>query len=156
MSNNNPRTRIIGVGNQFRSDDSVGVLAARTLSETGLFDCSIVEHQGDGANLMSLWAGFTNVIIIDAVSSGSEPGTIFRLDASVQEIPSRFFNYSSHAFSVAEAVEMARTLGSLPDSMILYGIEGKDFSNGTELTDPVRKALDTVISELTGVNITLH
>ncbi len=136
------------MGNQFRSDDSVGVLIARELANNKDPNYDIVEHQGDGATLMDLWSGFDNVIIIDAVSSGSEPGNIFRLDANEQKIPTEFFNYSTHAFSVAEAVEMARTLGTLPKQMILYGIEGQNFSNGTELTEPVRQSMQTIIEEI--------
>ena len=45
--------------------------------------------------------------IWSCVQSGAAPGTIHRLDATETPVPSRFFHYSTHAFSVAQAVELA-------------------------------------------------
>ena len=59
-------------------------------------------------------------------------------DAGNSPIPSDFFNYSTHAFSVAEAVELARALNKLPTRLLIYGIEGVDFSAGIGLTEAVQ------------------
>jgi hydrogenase maturation protease len=85
------------------------------------------------------------VILIDAVSSGGRPGSIYRFDAHKQPLPSRFFHYSTHAFGVAEAVELAKTLGQLPQSLIVYGIEGKCFDVGVGLTGEVENAIGDVV-----------
>ncbi len=61
---------------------------------------------------------------------------------------SRFFHYSTHAFSVAEAVELARALDQLPSRLILYGIEGRDFSAGERLSPEVGAAVDELISRV--------
>ncbi len=142
------RTRLIGVGNKFRSDDSVGLVIANRLAQKNIPALDIIEYGGDGATLMELWSGYEKLIIVDAVRSGSKPGKIWRLDAAQQKIPSEFFNYSTHAFSVAEAVELGRTLDLLPPQLIIYGIEGADFSFGTDLTEPVLKASEELIHEL--------
>jgi len=39
--------------------------------------------------------------------------------------------------SVAEAIELARALGQLPPKLVVYGIEGKDFSAGVGLSPEV-------------------
>jgi hydrogenase maturation protease len=88
------------------------------------------------------------VVVVDAVCSGAAAGTMHRLDAHRERIPSRFFNYSTHAFSLAEAVEMSRELGSLPTLFVLYGIEGADFASGYELSFPVEQALQRLESSL--------
>jgi len=135
---------VIGVGNPFRCDDAVGVLAARRIHQpcTGI---QVVEAYGEGASLMETWKPDDHVVLIDAVRSGSSPGRIHRLDARAQRIPSDFFSYSTHAFSVAEAIEMSRTLGMLPDRFVVYGIEGKNFSAGEELSTDVAGAVDEVV-----------
>ncbi|MEW6013769.1 MAG: hydrogenase maturation protease [Candidatus Zixiibacteriota bacterium] len=141
---NTPRLLVIGVGNEFRSDDGVGLRIARELTSLLPPDTKIIQGSGEGASLIESWNGFDIVIIIDAVKSGALPGRIHRIDASARTVPVNFFNYSSHAFSVAEAIEVSRALGSLPSALIIYGIEGKSFSNGTELTPEVLQSAGEV------------
>jgi hydrogenase maturation protease len=51
---------------------------------------------------------------------------------------------------VAEAVEMARTLGELPKHVVLYGIEGESFETGGEITPAVRAAVPEVARLIAG------
>jgi hydrogenase maturation protease len=143
-----PPILIIGVGNPYRRDDGAGHVAASRIAELGLASVRVLEVSGEGTSLMDFWEDTDCVILIDAVSSGAAPGTIHRLDASEQEIPSDFFHYSTHAFSVAEAVEMARTLGQLPPQVVIYGIEGSDFGAGEGLTERVSRAVEEVVESI--------
>jgi hydrogenase maturation protease len=88
------------------------------------------------------------VILIDAVQSGHAPGTIHRFDASHVPVPRRFFNYSTHAFGVAESVELARVLNQLPPQVILYGIEGKDFTDGANLSSEVAATVGDLLGRV--------
>ncbi|MBL6946600.1 MAG: hydrogenase maturation protease [Rhodospirillales bacterium] len=136
-----PRILVIGIGNRFRRDDGAGPVIADRLSEHGI---ETVELGGDGTELMQAWENGDHVILIDAALSGAAPGTIHHFDPISTEVPSGLFHYSSHQFSVAEAIEMARVLGHLPPRMSVYGIEGKDFSYGEELSPEITGALDRV------------
>jgi hydrogenase maturation protease len=136
---------LIGVGNEFRSDDAAGLITARMLFHRIGDKTQIIEMSGEGAALIEAWKNMSAVILIDAVSSGAPAGTIHRLDASTQNIPSDFFHYSSHAFGVAKAVELSRELKNLPPRFIIYGIEGKSFHAGTVLSSEVNKALPVII-----------
>jgi hydrogenase maturation protease len=49
---------------------------------------------------------------------------------------------------VAEAIELARTIGELPPSLIVYGIEGLDFSAGTSLSPEVAASVPGVVSSI--------
>ncbi|MBL6928926.1 MAG: hydrogenase maturation protease [Rhodospirillales bacterium] len=135
------RVLVICIGNRFRRDDAVGPVVADRLRERGV---ETVELGGDGVELMDAWAGGEHVILVDAARSGATAGSIHHFDAISTEVPSGLFHYSSHQFSVAEAIEMARVLGRLPPKMGVYGIEGKDFSYGQELSAEVEGALETV------------
>jgi hydrogenase maturation protease len=139
-----PPVKVIGVGNPFRGDDGAGVAVAcrlKTLARPGV---AVEEASGEGASLMEAWQDAGAVILVDAVRSGAAPGTVFRFDARQEVLPSSFFHYSTHAFSVAEAVELARALGQLPARLLLYGIEGKTFAAGAGLSPEVEGAVEDV------------
>ena len=143
-------TLIIGLGNQYRCDDAVGLVVARHLKEAAPAHVRVLEESGEGTALIELWKGAETVILIDAVHSGAKPGTVRRFDAHGQPIPTRFFHYSTHAFGVAEAIELARVLGQLPPRLFVYGIEGKTFEAGLGLSPEVEKAAQEVVERVLG------
>lgn len=146
MNGAGAHTILVGVGNEFRNDDALGILVAREIRRRKFPGITVVERSGEGAALMDTWAGAELVIVVDAIYSGKAPGEIHRLDAAHEEIPRGFFHYSSHAFGVAEAVTMARELRLLPPRIILYGIEGKEFGEGVGLSDQVVKNIPHLIA----------
>ena len=148
MNAGQPGIVVIGVGNEYRSDDGAGIAVARrlrTLFPTGV---TILEESGEGAALMQGWQGAAWVMLVDAVRSGASPGTIHRLDARAAPMPTGFFHYSTHAFSVAEAVELARSLDQLPAHLVVYGIEGATFAAGVELSPAVEQAVEAVVERI--------
>jgi hydrogenase maturation protease len=83
--------------------------------------------------------------VIDAVSSGAEPGTVHRFDASRTPLPASLRRASStHALGLAEAIELGRALDRLPARVIVYGIEGERFEAGAALTPAVAAAVEAV------------
>jgi hydrogenase maturation protease len=146
---------LVGVGNLFRRDDGIGIAIARRLRDrlktpTGM-KIHITESSGEGADLMRCWDGADQVFVFDAVmssQSGAAIGTVHRLEAAEQKFPSDFFKYSSHAFSLAEAVELARALGKLPQKLVVYGVEAKEFGFGENLIPQVDAAGDEVVKRV--------
>ena len=47
-----------------------------------------------------------------------------------------------------EAIEWARALGRLPQTLIVYGIEGADFSPGEALSEKVREAGEKLVRKI--------
>ena len=75
---------------------------------------------------------------------------LFPLTAwSQQNLPKSFFNYSTHAFSVAEAIELARVLDRLPPGLIVYAVEGKNFGTGASLSAEVERATEKICQKIT-------
>lgn len=97
---------------------------------------------------MEAWRDVTHAVVVDAASSGAAAGTIHRLEATETRAPTGLFHYSSHLFSVAEAIEMARVLGRLPERLTVFGIEGCDFSYGEGLSAEVAAAAEEVEAEI--------
>jgi hydrogenase maturation protease len=105
-----------------------------------------LEMSGEGAALMDAWEGEQSVLVFDAAVSGGKPGGIHRLDAIQETIPRDFFCYSTHAFSVAEAIETSRVLGTLPEWLVVFGVEAADTGYGNRITPKVLPAVKHVAS----------
>jgi len=132
------------VGNEYRSDDAAGLLVARRLREWSLPGVEVREHDGEAASLMEAWRGAGEVILVDAVVTDAIPGQIVRLDAHAQPLPRALFRCSTHAFGVAEAIELARALGELPPRFIVYGVGGTSWAPGAACSQEVLSAIATI------------
>jgi hydrogenase maturation protease len=139
---------VIGVGNRHRGDDAAGPVTADCLRENPPEAVTIEDHSGEGASLIEAFERTAAVIAIDAVCSDAAPGTIHRFDVTREKLPTGFFRYSTHAFSLAEAIETARALGRLPSRIVVYGIEGQAFELGGRMTAAVAEAARTVASRV--------
>jgi hydrogenase maturation protease len=140
--------RIIGLGNGMRGDDAVGLLAARRLRQEVGDRVEVIEAEMMGVDLIELMKGGGIVILIDAACSGQAPGTIHRLDASANPIGAQIFSRSSHALGTVDALELARALGVLPATVIVYGVEAGSTEAGQPLSPAVAKALDQVVDQI--------
>jgi hydrogenase maturation protease len=127
---------VIGVGNPWRGDDAAGLEVAR---RTGG-----VQHEGDCTRLLDAWEGHDDVVVVDAALSGAAPGTVHRVGAPLPVT----LRSSSHAFGVAEAVELARALGRLPRGLRVCAIEGSDFALGPGLSPEVEAAVESLAAQL--------
>ncbi|MFQ5603561.1 MAG: hydrogenase maturation protease [bacterium] len=147
-SNQRANVSFIGVGNRYRRDDGVGPEMVERLAARRLPQTRSLHATGEGAKLLEMMKGREVVYLFDAVCSGARPGSIFRFQAPKQTVPARFFSYSTHAFSVAEAIELGRTLNQLPRQLIVYGIEGEDFGAGLGLSKEVEISVDGVVKSV--------
>lgn len=137
--------RIIGCGTFDRGDDAAGLLVARRLHGLGV---ETVEQSGESASLMDCWTGFEHVILVDATAARGKPGRTIVWDAHAGKLPRDVLACSTHAFGVCEAVELARAMSRLPESLFIYGIEGKHFALGSPLTPEVMRSVASVVQQL--------
>lgn len=133
---------VIGVGNEYRRDDGVGLAVAAKLRGRVPPGVEVVGCELEPSRLLDAWQGARGALVVDAVRSGAEPGTLHRFDAGEGPVPASVFRSSTHAFGVGEAVELSRALGTLPGRIVLYGIEGWEFVAGEGLTAPVEAAVE--------------
>ena len=139
---------VIGVGNELRGDDSAGLLVARRLRERGATQADVLVCEADPAELLTAWTGADLAIVVDTVVSGAAPGTIQRFDVSAAPLPTKLIGFSTHAFGVGEAIELARALDRLPGRTIVYGIEGSSFSAGAPLDPAIERAVDETLTRI--------
>ena len=135
-----PHAVLIGVGNPLRGDDGAGPAVARLARQSAPAGVEVLEHDGEPASLLEAWSAASVAVVVDAVRSGAPPGTIRRVDATAHPLPAPG-GASTHGIGVAEAVELARALGRLPQRLVVLCVEGEDFATGEALTPAVRRAL---------------
>lgn len=145
---------VIGVGNPWRRDDGIGHAAIAQLSESALGDgVDLATTDGELTRLIELWQHRRLAIVIDAVVAGAAPGTVHRLDATVDVLPDRLPMMSSHRCGLAEAVALARTLDRLPDRLLVLGIEPEDTGVGPDLSPSASTAMTSLLA---GVRAAVH
>ena len=144
-----PPVRVIGVGNRWRGDDAVGLEAVRQLGPTPA-RVSVSVHEGDGSGLLELWHGARAVILVDAMRSGAAPGSVHRFEAGTKPLPRAAANGSIHAVGIPEAIELARSLGRLPATVVVYAVEGTAFAAGADMSEPVAAAISDVAGRVVG------
>lgn len=137
---------VIGVGNALRRDDAAGLEIVRRMrarAEAG--EIATYLHEGEALALLDIWEGADAVVLVDAIRSGARPGTIHRVDATSAAIPVALRGSSStHAVGAGEAIELARALGRLPRTVLLFGVEGHRFDAGERLSEEV----EAIVEEL--------
>ncbi len=140
---------VIGVGNDFRSDDGIGPAVARYLAAMKLPNIHIVDQIGDGSDLINAWREAEVAFVIDCMQSGCESGTIRRFDVRHEDIPEEILpGLSTHAFNISATIRLAQSVGQLPPTLIVYGVEGKVFAVGDQMTPPVETAVSEVAERI--------
>jgi hydrogenase maturation protease len=139
-----PEIVVIGVGNALRGDDAAGLEVAARLGHEPVIGpgIAVVRHDGEAIDVLERWRGARGVVLVDTVRSGAPAGTVHRIDASAEPLPLTRRRASSHTIGLGEAIELARTLGELPERVIVYGVEGVRFGAGDGLSEAVAGAIE--------------
>lgn len=146
------RRLILGIGNPDRGDDAVGCEVVRLLRGRLPAGVQTLHHTGEATAILDCLEDVDVAFLVDAALSGAEPGTVRRFDVAGQALPSDLAELSSHGFGLAQALELARALGSMPHRCIVYAIEGRQFEPGAPLSAEAAGAAaavaDRILDEL--------
>ncbi|WP_013321767.1 hydrogenase maturation protease [Gloeothece verrucosa] len=144
---------IIGCGNVTRNDDAVGVIVVQRLGQflqenpyqnVRAFDCGTA-----GMEVMFQARGSKQLIIVDACSTGSQPGTIFKVPGSeLEALPEP--SYSLHDFRWDHALYSGKKIfqEDFPQDVTVYLIEAENLDFGLELSSTVEFAAEQVLQML--------
>ncbi len=142
------RAIAVGIGNLLRCDDGAGIHAINILSETTP-QLDTFELALGSIDLIEAVKGYDRVYIIDAVKTGAEPGTIFRVNlAKGDDRPEISY---SHGVDLFTTLELGQTLypEEMPKDVIVYGIEAQNLVKfDLECTEPVRLAVKQITDEI--------
>ena len=140
---------IVGCGNRERADDAAGLLVIEKLRELGAegMGATLATCTGDWTELLQSWGPDDEVILVDAVVTGSPPGTVHlwedELPAAAQDCAT-----STHGFGIQEALRLARAIGRLPRALRIYGIETRQFETGRCLSREVECAITDLTQKI--------
>ncbi len=132
----------------YRGDDGVGLVVAARLAPHLPSSVRLLAGLDDPLQLIEAWEGVPLVIVVDAVVSGAEAGTVHELEATTP-LPAMLRRLSTHVFSVAQVIELGTMLHRMPDRLVILGVEATDVTQGRlELTPAVAGAIETVVTRV--------
>lgn len=146
MSAPDRRTIIVCIGNELIADDAVGFEVFSRLAgcPARLKFCGV-----GGIDMLPLLEGETDMIVVDAVQFGAEPGTIHVLPWD--SLPHSSSAVSAHGLGLRETIEIGTILypEKMPERVTLVGIEGRCFNRTREyMTVEVQSAIDRAVSTI--------
>ncbi|MBN2506532.1 MAG: hydrogenase maturation protease [Verrucomicrobia bacterium] len=149
---------VLGLGNDILTDDAVGLHAARHLARhfDGSHEVHVLETMEMGLALLDFMAGYRNVILVDAIQTGTAPpGTVHEIDPDT--VP-RLAGRTPHFLGVGETLALGRLLGlPMPERVRIFAVEVADpFTLGTQMTEPLQRALPAVIAAVTAAALEMR
>jgi len=140
------RVLIIGVGNELKGDDGVGVYIARSLLASG-YDKYVINTGIAPENFTSvIWKKSPEVIIIvDAVDFHKKPGSL--LFENIENLSEVCYFISTHKLPIQLFSSVIKE--TLKDvEIFLLGIQPKKTTLGSNLSEEVRESADKLIKFL--------
>ncbi len=132
---------VLGLGNLLLRDDGVGLALLRALQRDRAADerLEFVDGGTQGIALLGFLSGRRALLILDAVSTGAEPGRVQVLydplaHASPQEL-------GAHGANASGLLAAAQLLGELPQRAVVVGVVPALLETGVGLSDIVEDAL---------------
>jgi len=143
MSHPRP-TLILGVGNLLMGDEGVGIHAVRRLEAEQLpGNVHCLDGGTGGFHLLSLFAEYNPLILIDATMDGNERGKVTLLQPRfASDFPRTL---SAHDIGLRDLLESATLLGPLPALFLITTSIGEIRPMTTELSAAVQNALPKVV-----------
>jgi hydrogenase maturation protease len=142
-----PATLVIGLGNPLRGDDGVGVRAAEILATQPLPpSVEVIDGGTSGLGIVNLMEGRRRVVLVDAADLGRFPGefTRFTLDEA-RLLGDSDQHLSVHAAGLREALLLAQALKTLPDEVIIFGVQPSSLEWDSALSPQVEETLSNLI-----------
>jgi hydrogenase maturation protease len=143
---------VIGCGNTNRCDDGVGVRVAQGLLAAGVRRAGAVEIFDAGTGGMDIMfkaRGARKLVIVDACTSGSEPGAVFEVPgAELENRPAP--SYTLHDFRWDHALYAGRRIwgDDFPSDVTVFLVEARDLGFGLDLSEPVARAVTIVVARI--------
>lgn len=122
---------VLGIGNLLWADEGFGVRTVQALHRQWRFPGQVTLMDGgtQGLNLLPHVQEAHKLIVFDAIDYGLPPGML-RVLAN-EEVP-RFMGarkLSLHQTGFQEVLAIAELTGSLPDELVLIGVQPEDFKD---------------------------
>ncbi len=142
------KTLVLGIGNSLRSDDGIGIHVAEAVRNEDLSLKIDIKEGLSGLDILGAIAGYDRIIIIDAIKSGGEPGTIYKLSVGDLHAQQTLHAFSTHDIDIPTMLKLGRDLypGKIPEDIVIIAVEAEDTETFSETCTPkVEKAIQEVV-----------
>jgi len=143
---------IVGVGNELLGDEGLGVHVARSLARRRRSLPASVEIVDAGVALLDVigdFAGFSRIIIVDAMCAGGRAGAVYRLELDRRLLAERGPTpVSLHQLGVDETLRVANLAGLLPGRITVLGAEPERIAPGIGLSPRLLRAKHRIMALL--------
>ena len=139
------RVTVVGAGNLLLKDEGIGVHVAHALQELNLPHGVEIIDGGTSPDFPYDLKEVDKLIIIDAVKTGGQPGTIYRFHPHDMDIESEGL-ISLHELGLEQSLRMMRLMGNEPKETVIIGIEPKEINWGTELSAELQQKIPEIIN----------
>ena len=145
------KTLILGLGNELRGDDAVGMRVVRRLRRSlpDRDDLAFQEASVAGLAILDVVCGYQNLIVVDAIETeGGEPGQIYRL--SEDALPGKTSGWSLHGLGLSTVLELGRRCGCrVPENVVIYAVEVENTETWRRgCTHRVQRAIPIVVQRI--------
>lgn len=145
------RIAIIGLGNPLRRDDAVGLLILWYLQENKkelLKTIDLIDGGTSGMKLLHLLKNYETVLLIDAVDFKGLPGEIKKF--TIDEIQNQKIQVflSTHEPDLLTVYALLQELHEAPVQLVIFGIQPKDISYGTNLSPEIQTILPSLQKQI--------
>lgn len=131
-------TLVVGLGSP-HGDDQAGWLVADRLAAERL-PHGVIRRARVPLDLIDWLDGIARLVLCDACAAIGTPGQVHRWRWPHSAI-ARCRSLGSHDFGASNVLELAETLGMLPDEVLIWGIEVGDSSEGGEISPALAEAV---------------
>lgn len=144
------RIGLLGLGNLMRTDDGVGMLTLRNMTEDGRLpsEVHVIEGGSLGLDLLDSLRGVSHLLALDAVDTGVTPGTLVRFEGD--ELAHLPVSKSVHLLGFSDLMGVLRLMDAAPAEVVLLGVQPESTDWGTVLTPAVETARKDLVQAALG------
>ncbi len=142
------QTLVLGLGNILLRDEGVGVRVVERLQELYEFPPGVQVLDGGtlGLELMAYVEAADRLLVVDALDTGAEPGTLGRLEGD--EVPAFLsVKISPHQMGLSDLLATARLRGVYPEEVVLWGVQPAAIDVGLELSPVVAAQVEALVDK---------
>ena len=143
------KTLVFGIGNLLRSDDGVGLHVIESLRRENLGDAADLREGSTGLDILDAIKGYNRIILVDAIRSNGEPGSIYKLSVEDFHNIETLHSFSTHLnMDFFTMLELGEKLfpGQMPDDIIIVAIEADDTTTISDKCTPkVERAMPEAV-----------
>ncbi len=142
------RPLLLGIGNILLSDEAIGVRVIEKCEQDCRFAAiDIVDGGTAGMELLDEIACRPLVVIVDAIRSKEEPGTIHLLED--EQVPRLFSQkLSPHQLGLSDVLSALVMTEEFPEKIFLVGVVPESIEPGIGMSESIAGKVDQVISQL--------